>query len=99
MLDAYGCAVQVAHSGSLGLEAARESRPEVVLCDIGLPGMDGYAVARALRGRPWGRELRLIAVTGYGREEDARHAQEAGFDEHLVKPVDPDRLLNMLQGQ
>jgi CheY-like chemotaxis protein len=72
-------------------------RPEVVLCDIGLPGMDGYEVARAFRGDPELRSAYLIALTGYGQEEDQRQAREAGFDVHMTKPVDPDALRRILE--
>jgi CheY-like chemotaxis protein len=74
----------------------KEYQPEVVLLDIGLPGMDGYAVAQRLRLMPGGKAVRLIAVSGYGQEEDRRRAREAGFDRHLTKPVDPDSLSQFL---
>jgi CheY-like chemotaxis protein len=75
---------------------ARSFRPDVVLCDIGLPGMDGYAVARSLREEPATRTVRLIALTGYGRESDRQRTQEAGFDLHLIKPVEPLELKRLL---
>ena len=81
-----------------GVRVAAEYRPEVVVCDIGLPGMDGYAVAGALRRNPATAASRLIALTGYGREEDRRRAREAGFDEHLTKPADPAALEAILTG-
>lgn len=87
----------MAYTGSQGLEAAHQFRPEVVLCDIGLPGMDGYAVARRLREDPETASSRLVALTGYGRDEDRQLAEEAGFDLHLVKPVAPDELRQHLQ--
>jgi CheY-like chemotaxis protein len=87
MLSVAGMDVSTALDGPSGLEKAREFRPDVVLCDIGLPGMDGYAVAAALREDPVLHEVYLVAVTGYGQEEDRRMAQEAGFDYHLTKPV------------
>ncbi len=84
-----GHEVQVAHAGPAGVAAARAFHPQVVLCDIGLPGgMDGYAVARAIRCDPGLRTVRLIALSGYGQEEDRRRSREAGFDAHLIKPVD-----------
>ena len=80
-----------------GLQAARAFHPEVVLCDIGLPGMNGYEVATALRKDPSTSSARLIAVTGYGRDEDRRRSKEAGFDLHLTKPVDPAQLQALLK--
>jgi signal transduction histidine kinase len=96
LLELFGYDVTVAYTGPDGVEAAKRSHPDVVVCDIGLPGMDGFAVAEKLRQSPETAETRLIAVTGYGREEDRRRALEAGFDEHLVKPVDPEQLLGQL---
>jgi CheY-like chemotaxis protein len=97
MLELWGHDVRVAHSGPAGVTAARDVRPQVVLCDIGLPGMDGYAVATALRAQPETAASRLIAVTGYGQAADVRRALEAGFQEHLVKPVHPERLFALLE--
>ena len=97
LLSLCGYEVTVAHTGPGGVAAALKTRPDVVLCDIGLPGMDGLAVADALRRSPVTAETRLIAVTGYGQEDDRRRALEAGFDEHLVKPVDPEQLLGQLE--
>ncbi len=89
LLDLVGHQVQVAYTGVEGLEAARRFLPEIVLCDIGLPGgMDGYAVAQALRQDPVLGSTCLIAMTGYGQEKDKRRARAAGFDAHLTKPVD-----------
>lgn len=93
LLRIFGYDVRVAYTGVEGLEAAHLFRPEVVLCDIGLPGLDGYEVARRLRREATTAEARLIAITGYGSESDSQKAHDAGFDQHLVKPVDPDRLL------
>jgi signal transduction histidine kinase/ActR/RegA family two-component response regulator len=95
-LELFGYEVTVAHSGPDGVATAKKGRPDVVLCDIGLPGMDGFAVANALRHDPTTASARLIAVTGYGQEEDRRRALAAGFDDHLVKPVDPEVLLERL---
>jgi PAS domain S-box-containing protein len=89
LLRLVGYDVMVAYSGPEGVRAAEEKRPDVVICDIGLPGMDGYRVAAALRGNPATAAARLIALTGYGQEIDRSRAMEAGFDEHLTKPADP----------
>ncbi|HEV3257766.1 MAG TPA: PAS domain S-box protein [Gemmataceae bacterium] len=88
--------VRVAHTGPDGLEVAVAFRPQIVLMDIGLPGMDGYEVARRLRQHADLKGVRLIALTGYGRESDLQRSQEAGFDHHLVKPVNPLKLLELL---
>ncbi|HEX6861349.1 MAG TPA: response regulator, partial [Thermoanaerobaculia bacterium] len=98
-LELSGHEVETANSGTDGLQAAREFHPEVVLCDLGLPGMDGYQVAAALRRDPETASAKLIAVTGYGREEDRRKSKEAGFDLHLTKPVDPVQLRLLLQNE
>jgi CheY-like chemotaxis protein len=68
---------------------ADEFRPAVILLDIGMPDMNGYEVARALRATSWGRQIKLVAVTGWGQEDDQRRSAEAGFDRHVTKPVDP----------
>ena len=98
LLEMDGYTVEVAGNGPAGLEAARGFGPEIVLCDIGLPGMDGYEVARSLRRDPALSSATIIAMTGYGREEDLRRAREAGFDLHLVKPVDFNSLRRALAG-
>jgi two-component system CheB/CheR fusion protein len=82
-----GDEVEVAHDGSDGLDRAREFGPDVVLCDVGLPQMDGYLVAKAFRADPGLREAFLVALTGYGLPEDERRATDAGFDTHLIKPA------------
>ncbi|MBO6937065.1 MAG: PAS domain-containing protein [Deltaproteobacteria bacterium] len=82
--------------GETGLEAILERRPDVAIVDLGLPGLDGYDVAKAVRERWEGPALRLVAVTGYGREEDRRRVMEAGFDAHLVKPVEVEVLERLL---
>ncbi len=97
LLQLWGHAVRTSHDGLSGLKAARSYRPQVVFLDIGLPGLDGYEVARRLRGE-FGAEMRLVAMTGYGQEDDRRRAQEAGFDAHLVKPADPAVLQHLLNG-
>jgi PAS domain S-box-containing protein len=89
LLEMSGYQVEVAYTGPDGVRAAAEFRPEVIICDIGLPGMDGFAVACAVRRNPLTGAARMIALTGYGQEEDRRRALEAGFDKHLTKPADP----------
>jgi CheY-like chemotaxis protein len=79
--------VITAGDGQRGITLALRCRPEVVLIDLGLPGVDGYEVARALRSTPEGKTAALIAVTGYGQQDDRQRSKEAGFDAHLVKPV------------
>lgn len=96
LLEIHGYVVSVAYTGPDGVETAKSVQPDVVLCDIGLPGMSGYAVAGTLRALPETAAARLIAVTGYGSAEDRERALQAGFDLHLVKPVDPERLLGQL---
>jgi PAS domain S-box-containing protein len=96
LLEMFGYDVTVTYSGQAGIEMAKRVRPHAVVCDIGLPGMDGYAVAVALRGDPETSHAHLIAVTGYGQDDDRRRAFAAGFDEHLTKPVDPQALLDRL---
>lgn len=96
-LELSGHEVELASSGTDGVAAARHFHPEIVLCDLGLPGMDGYEVAKALKLDPGTSSARLIAVTGYGRDEDRRRSKEAGFELHLTKPVDPVELRRLLQ--
>jgi CheY-like chemotaxis protein len=96
LLDLLGYTVSIAHSGARGIEVVREVRPDVVLCDIGLPGMDGFEVARQLKADPTTAGSHLVAITGYDQEEDRQRATAAGFEHHLVKPVDPDRLFELL---
>src|SRR4051794_33294350 len=90
LLELLGHEVVAAYSGADGLKKAQEWQPVLVLCDIGLPGMDGSAVATALRRSPATAAARLVAVSGYGQDEDRRRSREAGFDHHLVKPVELD---------
>ena len=96
LLELTGHIARTAHDGPAALETALAFRPRVVLLDIGLPRMDGYEVARRLRQDPAYAGMTVIAMTGYGQEEDRRRSKEAGFDRHLVKPVDPDELQDLL---
>lgn len=98
-LEVIGHEVQVAHNAAEGIAAAERWRPDVVLSDIGLPGdMDGYAVARALRGGGSAAGVYLVALSGYGQAQDKERALEAGFDTHMTKPVDVNALERMLAG-
>jgi len=92
--------VVFAVNGPEGVDRARELHPDVALIDIGLPGFDGYEIARRIRSEdsPWARAVRLIALTGYGQAADRARALEAGFDVHLLKPVDPARLRELIAG-
>ena len=96
-LEILGCETQVAYDGPSALRMAETFRPEVALLDIGLPVMDGYELARLLRQRHAARGIRLIAVTGYGQASDRQQSKEAGFDAHLVKPLDLDVLESLLK--
>jgi CheY-like chemotaxis protein len=96
LLTQLGHVVEVAYNGIEGLAAATHFKPEVVICDIGLPGLDGYQVAQQLRQGEETRKLLLIALSGYGREEDKRRAAEAGFDRHFVKPIKVNLFENLL---
>nr|WP_267876199.1 ATP-binding protein [Duganella rivi] len=96
MLGVYGYEVRSAADGLLGMSAARDYMPDLALVDIGLPGIDGYEVARRLRADPATRDIKLIALTGYGLAEDLRRVMDAGFDRHLVKPVDIDQLMGVI---
>ena len=96
LLQLLGHEVEWASDGLRGVQVALATQPEVALVDIGLPGIDGYEVARRVRASDQGKKLLLIALTGYGRPEDRRKSLEAGFDAHLVKPVDPDELAALI---
>ena len=97
LLALCGYEVVVAHSGQQGLESARRLQPHVVLCDIGLPDSDGYAVGSVLRQSGHATRARLIALTGHGEPKDRCRALAAGFDQHLIKPVDTKVLLLELE--
>jgi len=96
LLELLAHQVRVAHDGLAGLDAARHEPPDVMLVDIGLPGIDGYEVARRVRKDTALRDVTLVALTGYGRDEDRSTAIDAGFDHHLVKPIDPDTLETLI---
>jgi signal transduction histidine kinase len=96
LLQCDGHEVHTAGDGAEALEVAAQCRPNVVLLDIGMPKLDGYEVARRIRAEPWGKSAVLIALTGWGQDEDRRRSREVGFDSHLVKPLDPDALSSYL---
>lgn len=99
MFEMLGHEARVAFDGVAAVEAAASYKPDVVLLDIGLPKMSGLAAARKIREQDGGRAIYLIAVTGWGDEKDKRRSAEAGFDLHLVKPIDPVALENVLAQQ
>ena len=96
LLEFLGASVMVVHDGPAALAALDVHRPSAVLLDIGMPGMDGYEVARRMRARPDGGALLLIALTGWGQAQDQALSRQAGFDHHLVKPADIEQLQALL---
>ena len=96
LLTLWGCRAAAAYDGRTAAGQALASRPDVVVLDLGLPGLDGYEVARRLRVAPGLEKVRLIAVSGFGREEDRARSRAAGFDHHLLKPVEPEVLRDLL---
>ncbi len=96
LLEGAGHSVYEAENGPRWLEVMDREHPDVAIIDIGLPGLDGYQVARRIRAHPSGRAMLLLALTGYGSERDHQRSAEAGFDYHLVKPVDTDILGRLL---
>ena len=89
LLQLKGHEVRRAYDGENALQLAEEYRPQLVLLDLGMPKMNGYEACRRIRGHAWGAQMTLIAVTGWGQEDDRRKSSDAGFDGHLVKPVEP----------
>jgi PAS domain S-box-containing protein len=98
MLQLMGNEVRTAHDGLEGVDAAAAYRPDVILLDIGMPRLNGYDACRRLRETPWGKNAVIVALTGWGQDEDKRRSDEAGFDGHLVKPVEPADLEKLLAG-
>jgi len=96
LLEFLGNVVEAANDGGEGLARARAFQPEIVFCDLGLPGMDGYAVARALREDPQLQGVVLVAMTGYAQFDERRRSAEVGFDDHLSKPANIERLEEVL---
>lgn len=96
LIESSGHEVYLAHTGVDAVRMAALHRPHVAILDIGMPGLDGYQAAQQIRDQPWGVHMTLIALTGWGQEDDKRRAQWAGFDHHLTKPVDPAVLEKLL---
>jgi CheY-like chemotaxis protein len=96
LLTLLGHEVRTAYDGETGVAVATAFRPDVVLMDIGMPRLNGYDAARRIREEPWGGRVVLVALTGWGQDEDRRRSQEAGFDRHLVKPVEPEAVEALL---
>jgi PAS domain S-box-containing protein len=98
LLELLGHEVRTANDGLEGLDVAEAFRPGVILMDIGMPRLNGYDTCRRMREKPWGKDATVVALTGWGQEEDKRQSREAGFDDHLVKPVEPASLEKLLAG-
>jgi PAS domain S-box-containing protein len=96
LLTTCGHTVQTAHDGPRAIQLATEMQPDIILLDIGLPGLNGYEVCRRIRQEPFGKRVMIVALTGWGQEEDRRASREAGFDRHLVKPIDFEELMSVL---
>jgi CheY-like chemotaxis protein len=96
LLALLGLEARTAHDGLAALAELDEFRPSAILLDLGMPGTDGYEIARRVRQHPCGRNVTLVALTGFGQERDSRRAAEAGFDHHLTKPLDLEMLRELL---
>ena len=96
LLRLKGHTVESRHDGRGAVETAELFRPEVILLDLGMPGLSGYEVCREIRNQPWGSEMLLIAQTGWGQDQDRQRTKDAGFDGHLTKPIDLARLEKIL---
>ncbi len=96
LLRRLGASARPAYSGAQALEMLADFKPHLALIDIGMPDMDGFETARRIRLHPQGRSLTLVALTGWGRQQDRRRSLEAGFDHHFVKPIDADALETLL---
>lgn len=97
MLKIMGNDVRTAHDGLEAIEQAADYRPHVILLDLGMPKLNGYDVCRRIREQDWGSDMMIIALTGWGQAEDRQRTKEAGFDHHLVKPVDVAKLNELLE--
>jgi two-component system, sensor histidine kinase len=99
LIELYGHEVLLAENGARGLEMLKSARPDVALVDIGLPVMDGYELARRFRAEPDAKRVYLVALTGYGSSSDVDRSRQAGFDLHMLKPVDPQELKSLLDSR
>jgi CheY-like chemotaxis protein len=99
LLRLRGDEVRTAYDGQQAIDVANEFQPDAIVLDIGLPKLDGYEAARRIRQQPWASDAVLIALTGWGQDKDRRLAVEAGFDHHMVKPVDPSALAAVWQSR
>lgn len=97
-LRLHGVEVQTAHNGVEAIDKARWFRPQLIMLDVWMPVLDGHDACRAIRGTPWGRDIRIIALTGLDREDDRRMSAESGFDAHLVKPIRMETLIQAVSG-
>ena len=98
MLRLMGNEVRTVHDGIEAIEEAASFRPDVILLDIGMPRLNGYEAARRIRQEHWGKEVVLVAMTGWGQDDDKRRAKDAGFDGHLIKPVELAFLQKVMSG-
>jgi DNA-binding response OmpR family regulator len=98
MLEIMGHEVRTAHDGLEAVEVAATFRPDIILLDIGMPKLDGFEACRRIRGQDWAHDVFMLALTGWGQDADRIEARKAGFDEHLVKPVDPTAFEKLLAG-
>lgn len=96
LLDLMGYMVATASNGFEAIDTARTFHPDLILMDIGMPQLDGYAVAKEIRKQSWGEKIFIVALTGWGQEQDKQHAKEAGFDFHITKPIKMDMLKSVL---
>jgi len=99
LLQLNGKQTRIAHSGLDALEVAEQFRPHLILLDIGLPKLNGYEACRRIRQQPWGKNMVVIALTGWGQEEDRKRSKEAGFNAHFVKPLEREALMLVLAGK
>lgn len=97
LLHGAGCDIRTVYDGPAALRESEAFRPDVVLMDVGMPVMDGHEVCRRIRSLPWGRDPLVVAISGWGQEEARQRSAEAGFDQHLTKPVDPDALVQLVR--